>query len=77
MLTRDLLTQTLPHLQLHDKVYQALQLMNDYHVTHLPVVEDEKYLGLISEEILLHAENDNAEIVNFQHAFVNISCKEQ
>jgi hypothetical protein len=32
MLTRDLHTQILPYLHLHDKVYQALQLMNESHV---------------------------------------------
>jgi predicted transcriptional regulator len=33
--------------------------MNDYHVAHLPVVEEEKYLGIISEEQLLHTDDDN------------------
>ena len=76
MLTRDLLTQTLPHLKLHDKVFQALQLMNDDQVTQLPVVENEKFLGLMSEEILMHAENDNAEINEFQPGLINISVRE-
>jgi len=31
-------------------------LVNDFRVTHLPVVSDDKYLGLISEEDLLDAE---------------------
>jgi CBS domain-containing protein len=43
---------------LDDKVYHALQLMNDYHVAHLPVVEEEKFVGIISEELLLHADDD-------------------
>ena len=76
MLTRDLLTQTLPHLKLRDKVFQALQLMNDYHVTHLPIVDDEKYIGLISEEILLHVEDDNADLTVLQPAFINISVRD-
>ena len=76
MLTRDLLTQTLPHLKLHDKVFHALQLMNDYHVTHLPIVDNEKYIGLLSEEILLHAEDDNAELVELQPAILNISVRD-
>jgi predicted transcriptional regulator len=32
--------------------------MNDYHVAHLPVVEEEKFVGIISEELLLHADED-------------------
>jgi predicted transcriptional regulator len=76
MLSRDLLTQTLPHLKLQDKIYHALQLMSDYHIAHLPVVDDEKYLGLVSEDLLLHAEEDNAAIGSLQPGFINISVKD-
>jgi acetoin utilization protein AcuB len=75
MLTRELQSQTLPYLHLYDKVYQALQLMNDNQVTHLPIVEGEKYIGLISEEDLLQAENDNAELNSLQQSFANTSVK--
>lgn len=76
MLTRELLSQTLPSLHPQDKVYQALQLMNDNHVTHLPIVEAEKFIGLISEDDLLQAENDNAELSTLQQSFSDISVKE-
>ena len=76
MLTRELLSQTLPCLHLQDKVYQALQLMNDNNVTHLPIVDGEKFIGIISEEDLLQAENDNAELANLQKSFSGISVKE-
>ncbi|MBD0331181.1 MAG: CBS domain-containing protein [Chitinophagaceae bacterium] len=59
MLTRDLISNSIPYLHLHDKVYRALQLMNDYHVAHLPVVENQKFLGIISEEQLLHNDDNN------------------
>ncbi|HVG13061.1 MAG TPA: CBS domain-containing protein [Flavisolibacter sp.] len=58
MLTRDLISNSIPYLHLHDKVYHALQLMNDYHVAHLPVVAEETYLGIISEELLLHSDDE-------------------
>jgi predicted transcriptional regulator len=60
MLTRDLISNTIPYLHKSDTVYHALQLMNDYHVAHLPVVEDESYLGIISEEQLLQSDEDLA-----------------
>lgn len=59
MLTRDLISNSIPYLHTSDKVYHALQLMNDYHVAHLPVVEDENYLGIISEEQLLQSDDEN------------------
>ena len=75
MLTRELESQTLPYLHLTDKVYQALQLMNDNHVTHLPIVDGDKYAGLISEDDLLQAENDTAELNTLQQSFANSSVK--
>ena len=59
MLTRELISNSIPYLHKADKVHQALQLMNDYHVAHLPIVDEEKYLGIISEEQLLHSDDDN------------------
>ncbi|HEV7782042.1 MAG TPA: CBS domain-containing protein [Chitinophagaceae bacterium] len=76
MLTRELLSQTLPSLRLTDKVYQALQLMDDNHVTHLPIVEGEKYIGIISEDDLLRAENDHSELTELQQSFSDISVKD-
>src|ERR1044071_5187634 len=75
MLTGDLQSQNLPYLHLTDKVHQALQLMNDNQVTHLPITDGEKYVGIISEDDLLLAENDNAELNTLQQSFGNISVK--
>lgn len=75
MLTRDLESQSLPYLHLTDKVYQALQLMNDNHVTHLPVVEGEKLAGLISEDDLLMADNDHDELSTLNQSLSNASVK--
>ena len=75
MLTGELQSQTLPYLHLHDKISQALQLMNDYHVTHLPVIDNEKYIGIISEDDLLQAENENAQLDTMQSFFNGSSVK--
>ena len=75
MLTGELHSQTLPYLHLTDKVYQALQLMNDNHVTHLPIVGGDKYIGLISEEDLMQADNDNSALEILQQSFSGISVK--
>lgn len=77
MLIRDLQSQTIPHLHLHDKVYQALQMMNDSHVAHLPLVDNNKYIGIVSEEDLLHAEDDNADIGKLKEIFPTPSVQER
>ena len=77
MLTGELQSQTLPYLRLHDKIYQAIQLMNDNQVMDLPVIEDEtnKYLGLISEDYLQEAEDDSQPLESLQAYFGNYSVK--
>ena len=59
MLTRELISNSIPYLHKDDKVHHALQLMNDYHVAHLPVVENESYLDIVSEEQLLQSDDEN------------------
>ena len=76
MLTRELLSQTLPYLRLTDKVYQALQLMNENNVTHLPIVEGDKFLGSVSENDLLQVDNDNDTLETVQQSFSDISVKD-
>jgi predicted transcriptional regulator len=75
MLTGELQSQALPYLRLQDKVYQALQLMNDNQVTHLPIADGDKYIGIISEEDLLQVDNDHSEINALQQSFGNVSVK--
>lgn len=60
MLTRELISNAIPYLHKDDKVHHALQLMNDYHVAHLPVVENDSYLGIVSEEQLMQTDDDHA-----------------
>jgi acetoin utilization protein AcuB len=75
MLTGELQSQNLPYLHLSDKVSRALQLMNDNRVTHLPVVDGEKFVGILSEDDLLQAENDHDELGTLQQSFGNTSVK--
>jgi CBS domain-containing protein len=75
MLTGELLSQNLPYLHLNDKVYQALQLMNDNQVAHLPIVDGEKYVGIISEDDLLLVDNDHAELNTLQQSFGSAAVK--
>ncbi len=76
MLTGNLQTQTLPYLRLSDKVYQALELMNENHVAHLPIVDGDKYVGMISENDLGQAENDHSTLEQFSQSISNASVKE-
>lgn len=56
---RDLVLYELPNLSLKDSGTKALALMRDFHVYHLPIIEREDYLALISEEDLLDWDTPN------------------
>lgn len=75
MLTGEIQSQSLPYLHLHDKVYQALQLMNDNQVAHLPIADGDKYVGIVSEDDLLMVDNDHTELRDLQQSFGNVSVK--
>jgi acetoin utilization protein AcuB len=76
MLTIELINNNIPRLKLQDTVSKALQLINDFRITHLPVVADDKYLGLISEEDLLDAEEEKMPIELMQETFTTASVLE-
>jgi acetoin utilization protein AcuB len=73
MLTIELINSNIPRLQLKDTVSKALRLISDFRVTHLPVVEDEKFLGLISEDDLLDQEETKVPMELLQEFFVHAS----
>lgn len=73
MLTIELINNNIPRLKLKDSVGRALQLINDFRVTHLPVVKDEKFLGLVSEDDLLDQDEPKMPIELMQELFVHAS----
>jgi CBS domain-containing protein len=70
MLTANLINNNIPRLQPQDSVKKALQLISDFKVTHLPVVSENKFLGLISEEDLLDAEDQKTTIEFLHNHFI-------
>lgn len=73
MLNKDLISASIPTLSLGDTVLQALQLMADYHVGHLPVIAEEKFLGLVSEDRLLNIEDEQLLLEKFQSDFLSLA----
>ncbi len=77
MLTTELINSNIPRLQLKDSIAKALQLINDYRVTHLPVVApDGKYLGLLAEDDLMDIEEEKGSVQYFEESLLKASVKE-
>lgn len=66
MVTADLLNHNIPRLRLSDSIGKAKMLLNDFKLTHLPVVAGKQFIGLISEEDLLDIDEDTAPMENIQ-----------
>jgi acetoin utilization protein AcuB len=75
LLNKELISSSLPVLSVTDTVFHAQQLMSDYHLMHLPVVKEDKYVGLITEEELLNATSDTATIEQFEAHLSKVTAK--
>lgn len=76
MLARELISKVVPPLRPYDEVARALAWMDEFKVSHLPVVDDHEFLGLISEDNILDGEKDDTVIASkeaFNRAYVNDS----
>lgn len=62
MIAKELINTTIPFLNLTDSGSQALKIMNEFKVTHLPLVQDKIYIGLVSEKAILDMENPDESI---------------
>ncbi|MCB0507012.1 MAG: CBS domain-containing protein [Chitinophagales bacterium] len=60
MFAQDCIDASLPFLRPEDSVFNALDLMQEYKATTLAVIENEKFLGTISENFLLEVDEQQA-----------------
>jgi acetoin utilization protein AcuB len=69
VLNKEIISASIPSLHLNDPVSQALSLMADFHVTHLPVIVEDKLAGLVSEDDLLNVEDAGMKLSVLQPHF--------
>jgi acetoin utilization protein AcuB len=58
MIAKYAIEESIPFIKPMDKAYFALDLMEEFKVFHLPVVENDKLVGIVSEEQLLDVDAD-------------------
>lgn len=64
MLARELISKVVPPLKPTDEVDRALAWMDEFKVSHLPVVDGREFLGLISEDNILDGEKNDTVIAS-------------
>ncbi|QHS61956.1 CBS domain-containing protein [Chitinophaga agri] len=67
MLARDLISTVVPILHPLDPGSRALRLMNEYHLTQLPLVLENKYLALVEEDDILDLEDQDIALENMEY----------
>ena len=66
MIAEELINHMVPPLKLTDSAEKAIVWMEELRCKQLPVVEDNKFIGLISEEIILEENNIDKPISAFE-----------
>jgi Mg/Co/Ni transporter MgtE (contains CBS domain) len=74
MFAHNLVQNNYPNITLTDKVSFALQLMDDYDIQHLCVIDERKFVAIISKNDLLDAD-ENETITALQSNFIQASVK--
>ncbi len=72
LLNKDLISPSIPTLKPQDPVYQAIGLMSEFHITQLPVVSEDQYMGLIFEDDLMNVD-DSIELHQLSGQFSKVS----
>lgn len=70
MLITELITHDIPSLKNTDSVEQALLWMEEFKITHLPVLNHKKLTGLISEAELLDVSNPRSKISDNHFTYI-------
>ena len=75
MIAKDLISYNVPPLKTTDTGDKALQWMRDFYVRHLPIVEENQFVGLIGEDDIIDLSNPKLPIkahkLSLQRPFVN------
>lgn len=74
MLVSNIIENNFPQVHFTDKVSFALMLMDDYHVEHLAVANDDKFAGVISKDVLLN-EDEDASLGDLAEQFEQVSVQ--
>ena len=76
MIAKNLIKDTIIPLRTSDNGYLGMQMMDEYKVEHLPIVNEEEYLGLVSEIDILNSNDPEMAIGNHILSMGNISVYE-
>ena len=72
MIAEELINHMIPPLKVTDDAHKAIVWMEEFRCNHLPVVDDGKLLGFLSEEIILESNDVDRNLTDF--ALIGKNC---
>lgn len=60
MLNKELISTNIPTLDYQETAGEALSMMKEHHLEQLPVIDNDKYLGIVFEEDLINLPSDQS-----------------
>jgi acetoin utilization protein AcuB len=75
MLAKDLISDEIPSLRTSDTAVEALNWMEVFRISHLPIVNNEEFLGLISDADIFDLNNPSEAIGNHKLSLLRPSVK--
>lgn len=72
MTAHDIKTEEVPYMLPSDSALKALQIMEEFRVTQVPVVKNGKFLGMITEDDALSVENLESKIGYFNNGLLKV-----
>ena len=76
MIAPDLISHTVPPLNLNDSGEKALLAMHEYNVSQIPVVDGNSYIGLLTMEDIINLKNLSNPLKTFTQVFRKPFVKE-
>jgi len=72
MIAQDICKDEIPFLKPDNTVLKALQVMEEFRVSHLPVVKSGKFLGMITEDDALEIEDLESKLKKYELSFLKL-----
>ncbi|MEX0968641.1 MAG: CBS domain-containing protein [Bacteroidia bacterium] len=76
MISRDLITQSIPVLLISSKISRARQLFLEFGISHLPVVRKGKFLGMVASVACVSHPDSSQTIKELENDFIKASVPE-
>lgn len=71
MLATELISNSIPPLRTSDTVQKSLERMTEFKLSHLPIVNEEQFLGLVAEDEMIEVRDGQSQIGSLRLTLLN------